>query len=106
MTRVTVVNDATLTLTTRKTMMVIQIGAKFLKEKNFEGTKKVIWIKPKLPFCTIYLFEKAFSGMTQIKTKHRGCLQSVDSDLRVCLSTAVQASIDKMSHSFQSFPSH
>src|SRR6218665_505418 len=43
-TGVKVVNEATRMLTIRKTMTALQIEAKFLKQKEFEGTKKVIWI--------------------------------------------------------------
>ncbi|XP_043944978.1 zinc finger BED domain-containing protein 5-like [Protopterus annectens] len=59
-----------------------------------------------LPFSTTYLCEKAFSAMTHIKIKHRGCLQALENNLRVCLSTTVLARIETLSQSLQSQPSN
>ena len=59
-----------------------------------------------LPFSTTYLCETAFSSITQIKIKHRGCLQAIENDLRVCLSTVVHARIETLSQSLQSQPAH
>uniref|UniRef100_A0A8C4RVL9 SCAN domain-containing protein 3-like n=1 Tax=Erpetoichthys calabaricus TaxID=27687 RepID=A0A8C4RVL9_ERPCA len=73
------------------------------KERPVLGAKAVGIL---IPFCTTYLCEKAFSALTLLKTKHRGCLLSVENDLRVCLSTAVRARIDKLSNSLRSQPSH
>jgi|SRR6218665_2418156 len=50
-----------------------------------------------------YVFEKAFLGMTQVKTKHTQGVPAVSlklHSLRVCLSTAIQARLVTEFHIF------
>lgn len=84
-------------------MNLVEFWIMVEKEYTLIGSKAVGIL---LPFSTTYLCEKAFSSMTMIKTKHRGCLQALENDLRVCLSTDVNAHIETLSWSLQSQPSH
>ncbi|XP_063785805.1 zinc finger BED domain-containing protein 5-like [Pseudophryne corroboree] len=59
-------------------------------------TKKVI--EALLPFSTSYLCEAAFSAMNTMKCKNRSRLQSLEEDLRVCLSTIRPRTRDIMRH--------
>jgi|SRR6218665_1702522 len=65
-----------------------------LKEKEYALLQvPKLHVVLQLPFCATivdYLFEKAFSGMTQVKTKHTQ---------RVCLSTTILARLVTISHS-------
>lgn len=52
-------------------------------------------VKILLPFATSYLCELGFSALTEIKSKKRERLQTVDQELRVCL-TSIEPRIEKL----------
>ena len=57
-----------------------------------------------LPFATTYICERAFSALSNMKTKYRS-RHAVESDLRVCLSQ-IAPRIDKLCSQKQPHPSH
>ena len=58
-----------------------------------------------LPFAAKYLCESAFSSLTLIKNKQRSGLESVEQELRVCLS-GIQPRIKTLCARMQAHPSH
>lgn len=66
-------------------------------------SKKAIEIL--LPFSTSYLCEQAFSALTEIKSKKRGRLISIDEEMRLCLSS-VRPRINEICSKKQSQISH